>query len=296
MELHHKTGIKTENQENITFLEGLITKRSLRPVQSSHSSPFSQFCMSTLSPIPGPPRISSPVSAFNLPYLLHRNFTPKVIQSPSPFFEERVQDFTQRAQGKKYIQKLDFTQITCPSFTFKANSVSVSVKVGLEVKKTLEAHQLIQNFKHTNRLLESETRKSKGVCCNCQKSRCLKLYCDCFAAGVYCKDCNCSSCMNQPEMEQMRKEAISVTLGRNPQAFQHQINTVDQDHELLVRHHKGCNCKRSGCLKRYCKCYQAHVRCTDNCKCSGCRNCEPKFQKKSRRDDLYCHDEIQQLK
>ena len=33
--------------------------------------------------------------------------------------------------------------------------------------------------------------------CNCKKSRCLKLYCDCFAAGQYCKhSCSCQSCMN----------------------------------------------------------------------------------------------------
>jgi Tesmin/TSO1-like CXC domain, cysteine-rich domain len=32
--------------------------------------------------------------------------------------------------------------------------------------------------------------------CHCVKSQCLKLYCDCFAAGQYCSGCSCSDCQN----------------------------------------------------------------------------------------------------
>jgi hypothetical protein len=36
--------------------------------------------------------------------------------------------------------------------------------------------------------------------CFCKKSRCVKLYCDCFAAGLHCEDgrCRCTNCQNLP--------------------------------------------------------------------------------------------------
>jgi hypothetical protein len=40
--------------------------------------------------------------------------------------------------------------------------------------------------------------KRKGKQCNCKNSRCLKLYCECFASGQYCEPgvCNCTNCFN----------------------------------------------------------------------------------------------------
>lgn len=133
---------------------------------------------------------------------------------------------------------------------------------------------------------EDETRKGPAVGtifpdeaykkrpCNCTKSQCLKLYCDCFANGEFCYNCNCRDCYNNLDNEEERQKAIRATLERNPSAFKPKIGATSAAEDATRRHTKGCNCKRSGCLKNYCECYEAKIACSGNCKCIGCRNTE----------------------
>lgn len=69
--------------------------------------------------------------------------------------------------------------------------------------------------------LEKGTRQiNTSSSCNCRKSHCLKLYCECFKSNKYCNACNCISCSNTKSSERERQEAIRSTLDRDPSIFE----------------------------------------------------------------------------
>ena len=78
--------------------------------------------------------------------------------------------------------------------------------------------------------------------CSCRHG-CLKLYCDCYAAGRRCKDsCTCTGCGNLTDHAAGRRKRT-----------------------------KPCHCTK-GCDRRYCECFAAGTPCTTSCHCTGCRN------------------------
>ncbi|MBA0860647.1 hypothetical protein Goshw_019703 [Gossypium schwendimanii] len=124
--------------------------------------------------------------------------------------------------------------------------------------------------------------------CNCIRSRCLKLYCECFAAGIYCENCACQNCSNNPDYDDTVLDIRQQIELRNPLAFASPIVFPSNDspnvtgHGNLMnagspRHRRGCKCKRTKCLKKYCDCYRvcfnfAEVGCSAMCQCDDCDN------------------------
>lgn len=120
--------------------------------------------------------------------------------------------------------------------------------------------------------------KIPQVTCSCRKTRCLKMYCDCFRFSKFCwEKCNCikdgseGSCCNQnvPECIIERDKAIKAITDRNPTAFNAKIVKGGSEKK---EHLSGCHCKNSKCLKKYCECYTAMVPCSERCRCMNCHN------------------------
>lgn len=110
------------------------------------------------------------------------------------------------------------------------------------------------------------------VACNCKKSKCLRLYCECFAKGLVCGvDCNCDGCHNNENLSELRELVVQETLEKNPFAFKSKYKKIVNENDKIL-HSRGCNCSKTGCVKNYCECYNAGTGCSRLCRCSNCKN------------------------
>lgn len=182
----------------------------------------------------------------------------------------------QRISANDNIFEQSFKSEIVSDFSNKQNCVKVLQPIKNRQNNQTAELSKIKSLNSTllmskNKSKENTPNRTPLKACKCTKSKCLRLYCECFAKGMICGvDCKCSECHNNNEHKPLRELVIQETLEKNPYAFKSKYKRLDRKDSIL--HSRGCNCSKTGCIKEYCECFKAGTGCSRLCKCLNCQN------------------------
>ncbi|XP_015695839.1 protein tesmin/TSO1-like CXC 7 [Oryza brachyantha] len=216
---------------------------------------------------------------------------PMPLPSPPPAKKLQVQRSSPMAMLPRAVPKIEVSTAEKPaklqvwrgprsvSPVLKQGSLKAEMPAPLPMPAT-STDVMLNSQKPWSEILPESKDLTLTRNCSCKYSKCLKLYCECFAKGRYCIGCNCTNCCNNVSHENARQDAINVVLERNPAAYMpkiwnsavHHCEEKTAEGLLVGSHTKGCNCKKSECLKKYCECFKSSVFCSENCKCMDCKS------------------------
>ncbi|EKX32185.1 hypothetical protein GUITHDRAFT_148793 [Guillardia theta CCMP2712] len=170
--------------------------------------------------------------------------------------------------------------------------------VRAEVQKVSSNSQAIASTTSmTSSVSKSSRARDPSKMCKCKKSKCVRQYCVCFRAALLCEGCDCVDCYNDGQHEQERLAAIEHIKTSDPLAFADRVRAEGDAASVSVeskpkQHVRGCKCKNSKCLKKYCECFEFGVSCSSKCDCKDCMNGKT-LQPLERNDPLPCQAKTQ---
>ena len=137
----------------------------------------------------------------------------------------------------------------------------------LNNKRPLNTAFIYQNENINKKILDMKNKP----CCSCNKTKCIKKYCECFANNKFCTNCLCLDCRN--------KDIFINALG-----FDNSEKNKNKD--IIV-----CTCSKSGCNKKYCECYKEGLKCNIKCRCINCLNLPEEQLSKNTNEKIISLDE-----